>query len=449
MSPDRYPSEAVDPAPLKQPLKFEFSGRVARNRLLKAATTERLASWSRNEPTFVGIPEEKLINVYRRWGQGGYGVIVSGNIMVADDHLEAPGNMIIPLGAVTKVGDRRFDGFSELANVAKREGSLFVGQLNHPGRQTKLELQPNPVSPSDIPLENTLGMSFGRPHAASLAEIAKITHQFVWSSEYLYEAGFDGVQLHAAHGYLLAAFLSKTTNNRTDQYGGSLLNRCRLILEIVQGIRQKVPSSFIISIKLNSVEFQEGGLTPEEARELCTILQDQAQIDFVELSGGTYQRLAWEHQRESSRLREAFFLEFAEMITPVLTRTKSYVTGGFQTAPAMINALKATDGIGIARAACQEFSFGRHLLDGRINSAIAQRLDHQNFMLTNVAAGTQIGQVGCDENPIDLSVPENVDCFLKDMKTWIQRLGEDKDMLMQGYVNMSSVAPAPYNDNLI
>lgn len=449
MSPDRYVASPVDCAPLAQPLSFEFSGRQASNRLLKAATTERLASWSTTKPATIGIPTKALINVYRRWGQGGYGVIVTGNIMVAEDHLEAAGNMVIPLGADASPRDARFEGFHELAAVSKIGGSLIVGQINHPGRQTKLEFQSNPVSPSDIPLESALGMSFGRPHSATPEELTKIVDQFVNSAKFLYQAGFDGIQIHAAHGYLLAAFLSKSTNNRTDQYGGSLLNRCRLILEIVDAIRAVVSPSFIISVKLNSVEFQEGAFSPKEARELCAILQDRANIDFVELSGGTYEQLAWEHKKESTRAREAFFLDFAEMITPVLTKTRSYVTGGFHTAAAMVEALKSVDGIGLGRSACQEFNFGRDILAGRIHSAIAQKLDPQNFMLTNVAAGTQIGQVAQDKNPVDFSVPENVDQFFKDMQVWVQQQGEDKEMLMQGFVNMDSTILTPYSENTV
>lgn len=104
----------------------------------------------------------------------------------------------------------------------------------------------------------------------------------------------------------------------------------------------------MIGIKLNSVEFQEGGFTPEEARQVCSMLEE-AQFDFVELSGGTYQSLAFEHKRESTRKREAFFLEFAEMITPVLTKTKTYVTGRFRTVEGIVNALKTVDGVGLGR----------------------------------------------------------------------------------------------------
>lgn len=116
------------------------------------------------------------------------------------------------------------------------------------------------------------------------------------------------LQLHGAHGYLLAQFLSRTTNKRTDRYGGSLENRARIILEIAQSIRKKLPAAstgFMLGIKINSKEFQQGGFSEDEAKELCQLLE-QYEFDFVELSGGTYESLAFSHKRESTKKREAF-----------------------------------------------------------------------------------------------------------------------------------------------
>jgi 2,4-dienoyl-CoA reductase-like NADH-dependent reductase (Old Yellow Enzyme family) len=161
-----------------------------------------------------------------------------------------------------------------------------------------------------------MGMTFEKPRAATAEDIQRIIEGFAHCAEYLEKAGYDGIELHGAHGYLLAQFLSQTTNRRTDKYGGSLENRARLVLEITQEIRKRVKPSFIIGIKFNSVEFQEKGFQPEEAQELARILEEN-KFDFVELSGGTYEAMAFVHKRESSKKREAFFMEFADMITPV------------------------------------------------------------------------------------------------------------------------------------
>ncbi|EXJ64586.1 oxidoreductase [Cladophialophora yegresii CBS 114405] len=441
--PDRWPSEIKDAGPLAQPLKFEFSGKTAPNRFLKAAMTERLSSWDPENKEKRGVPSEQLIRVYQRWGEGGFGVILTGNTMIDYTNLEAPGNPIIP-GDAPFEGER-FEAFKELAKQSKAHGSLVVGQVSHAGRQVAQGLQPDPVSASDVQLEgDVMGMRFAKPHAASHEEIQDIIARFTHAAKYLHKAGYDGIQLHGAHGYLLAQFLSQTTNKRTDQYGGSLQNRARLILEIAQSIRQQLPSSsgFILGIKINSVEFQEGGFTADEAKELCHMLEEN-EFDFVELSGGTYQSLAFAHKRESTKKREAFFIEFADQIVGDLQKTKTYVTGGFLTLDGMVNALKTVDGVGLARPVCQEFHLTKDLLEGKISGAIEQKVDRDDFGLTNVIAGSQIRQVGKDQEPIDMSKQENVDAFMTDMGTWGEKM-KSQGASAYGYVDIESAKTSQY-----
>ena len=154
MAPERYASEPVSPAPLGQPLQFPFSKRTAPNRFLKAAMTERLASWSATDSPKRGIPSTGLINVYRRWAEGGAGFILTGNIMIALDQLEAAGNTIIPPDS--EFTGERFEAFKKMAEAGKKEGNLIIGQVSHPGRQTSSNLQPDPVSASDVQLEGNL-----------------------------------------------------------------------------------------------------------------------------------------------------------------------------------------------------------------------------------------------------------------------------------------------------
>lgn len=407
--------------------------------------TERLSSWDPKDLTARGIPSKNLINVYKRWGEGGLGTILTGNIMIAYDQLEAPGNPVIPPDA--PFSGPRFQAFQELAAKAKQHGSLILGQVSHPGRQTEQRLQPNPISASDIQLEGeVLGMRFAKPHAASKDDINRIIAAFTHAAEFLHRAGYDGIELHGAHGYLLAQFLSRTTNKRVDEYGGSLTNRARLIMDIARSIREKLPplTGFMVGIKINSVEFQQDGFSADEARELCGLLED-AHFDFVELSGGTYESLAFEHKRESSKKREAFFLEFADSIVSRLKNTRTFVTGGFKTVAGMVAALETVDGVGLARPVCQEFHFARDILGGKIKGAIDQKLDQQNFGLTNIAAGTQIRQVGQDQQPIDLSSPENVQAFLRDMESWAQKMKQDSETMQRyGYVDIESALSTPY-----
>jgi 2,4-dienoyl-CoA reductase-like NADH-dependent reductase (Old Yellow Enzyme family) len=151
MAPERYHSDSGDASPLGKPLKFQFSGRTAKNRFLKAAMTERISSWDPKDFKARGIPSKNLINVYKRWGEGGFGQILTGNIMIEYDQLEAMGNPIIPRDA--EFSGPRFEAFKELATQSKAHGSLIVGQVSHPGRQVENRIQKNPISASDVQLE--------------------------------------------------------------------------------------------------------------------------------------------------------------------------------------------------------------------------------------------------------------------------------------------------------
>ena len=423
---ERVQSDTSDASPLGKPLHFEFSGKSAPNRFLKAAMTERLSSWDAKKLEARGIPSKELQNVYKRWGEGGLGHILTGNLMIAYDHLEAAGNPIITPD--NPFEGERFEAFKELARLAKAHGSLITGQVSHPGRQVEDRIQPNPISASDVQLTgDVMGMKFAKPRAATQEDINDIVHRFTHAAKYLSAAGYDGIQLHGAHGYLLSQFLSSTTNKRTDKYGGSLENRARIIVEIAQSIRKELPASsgFLLGIKINSKEFQDGGFSEDEATELCRILERET-FDFVELSGGTYQSLAFKHKRDSTRKREAFFLEFAEKIVTGLNgKTKTSITGGIISLGGMVKALDTVDGVGLARPVCQEFHLAKDLLDGKVTGAIDQKVDRDNFGLTNVIAGSQIRQVGRDQEPIDMSQKSNVDAFMKDMGDWGQKMASD------------------------
>jgi 2,4-dienoyl-CoA reductase-like NADH-dependent reductase (Old Yellow Enzyme family) len=404
--------------------------------------TERLSSWDPKNFEARGIPSKNLINVYKRWGEGQIGTILTGNLMIDYNQLEAKGNAIIPPEA--KFEGERFEAFETLAAESKKHGSLIIGQVSHPGRQVTTDINSDPVSASDVQLKGSImGMTFSKPHAASTEEIQKIINGFAHAAEFLHKAGYDGIELHGAHGYLLSQFLSQTTNKRTDKYGGSLENRSRLIMEIADEVQKRVPKSFILSIKINSVEFQDKGFESEECKALCASLEAH-HFDFVELSGGTYEELAFTHKRDSTKKREAFFLEFAETIVPALHKTKTYITGGFKTVGAMVGALKTVDGVGLARPVCQEPRLCADILSGKVKGAIKQRLDESNFGITNVAAGTQIRMIGKDQEPIDMSQEEFENAFYKDMGNWSETMSSDQGLYAYGFIDIESVKPHAY-----
>jgi 2,4-dienoyl-CoA reductase-like NADH-dependent reductase (Old Yellow Enzyme family) len=186
-------------------------------------------------------------------------------------------------------------------------------------------------------------------------------------------------------------------------------------------VKRVVPDrKFIICVKLNSVEFQPGGQTPEDCRNLCLKLEE-AGIDFLDLSGGTFEGRAFEHKKESTKSREAYFIEFAEAIRPMLKRTILYVTGGFRTASGMVGAIRsgACDGIGIGRPLGAEPYLCKEILEGKINGAIANLVP---LPKNTQATGSQLHQVGLGDNLIsDWSDEEEVKRWLDADKIEEQR----------------------------
>ncbi|KAK5981731.1 Oxidoreductase FAD/FMN-binding protein [Trichostrongylus colubriformis] len=327
---------------------------------------------------------------------------------------------------------------SKLAKAAKQDGALVVAQVSHAGRQTPEPVYAHPFSCSDIQLTaKRRFMGFGKPVALTEAQIkTEVVDRFVYAAKFACDRGFDGVQLHAAHGYLLSSFLSPTTNNRTDKFGGSVENRVRVILEIFEEIRKEIDAStgFLIGLKMNSVEFQDRGLGLEDAKAICKIIE-KAGFDFVELSGGTIERPAFQHMRDSTRKREAFFLEFAEKIRPVFEKTIVYLTGGFRTAPAMVNAILdgTTDGIGLGRPITAEPDLPAKILRGECLSAPDAIPNQDDYMITSIVSNMQMSQMGkrpfnelknvCD-GIADLSHPKEAENFKKAAAVYVDQMKE-------------------------
>ncbi|KAI1401928.1 NADH oxidase [Hypoxylon fuscum] len=439
--PTRYEGRDVDPKPLGEPLPFPFSTQVAPNRFMKVAMTERLATWDADDMEASGIPTAQLCDLYGHWSDGGWGTVVTGNIIVDPSHLEACGNMIVPDGV--PLSGARFEGFQRLAAAGKRGGGVFLAQLNHPGRQTEALLQPDPVSASDVQLTKGYGAlyRFAKPHAASADEIAGLTSAFVHAARYLEAAGFDGVQLHAAHGYLLAQFLSRTTNRRADAYGGSVENRARLLTEIADGIRGATGPGFVLGVKINSVEFQDGGFAAAEAARLVELLEAH-RFDAVELSGGTYEAPGWHHKKESTRRREAFFIEFAELVVPHVKRMRCFITGGIRTVGAMVDALKSgLDGVGLGRPSTTEPRLPREVLLHDVKGCI-QPLDA--WGLSASLAGAHMLQISLNQEPIDPSDQASVDGFLKGFAAWVEAFPKRSKRDVLDHVRVESATTRPY-----
>ncbi|EOO04171.1 putative nadh oxidase protein [Phaeoacremonium minimum UCRPA7] len=349
--------------------------------------------------------------------------------------------MVIPVDA--PFSGPRFEAFANLAKGANAHGSLIVGQVSHAGRQVEESIQPHPISASDDQLHMpSLRRKFGKPRAATREDINGVIEGFAHAAEFLENAGFDGIQLHAAHGYLLAQFLSRSTNHRDDEYGGSLENRMRLIFEIAAAVRKRVSETFVIGIKINAIELQEDGFNPEEATVFCQRLEE-AKFDYVELSGGNYEKLAWMHVKESTKKRENFYIEAAEEIVKPLKSIKVYTTGGFKTLDGMLDALNVVDGVGIGKAACQEPRLPRALQSGKASGILKYAYSEEDYLKRLFASGSQIRQIAKNEEPVDLTVPENAEAVWEAIMGQWQRIAEDQERWTYGSPDLTLPAQ-PY-----
>lgn len=341
------------PSLLTQPLQLP-NGSVIRNRLAKAATSETLATYTNN-------PTMRLVRLYQRWASSGIGLIITGNVMVDRRALGEPGNVAIE-------DERDLPVLQQWARAATNQGAAIWVQLNHPGKQSTKGLNASNLAPSAVPFSEDMAALFETPREASNAEIQDIIQRFGRSAAICKQAGFSGVQIHAAHGYLINQFLSPHHNQRTDEWGGSPEKRRRFLLAVYAEIRRQVGPHFPVALKLNSADFQRGGFTEEESLATVQAMAD-AGIDLVEISGGTYETGVAQPQKASTAAREAYFIEFAEKVRAAV-RVPLMVTGGFRTAAGMDAALRsgAVDVVGVARLMAIDPDAPLALLQGRDSS---------------------------------------------------------------------------------
>ena len=275
------------------------SGSTLRNRIAKAAMEEGMAGSSQ-------LPDERLTELYRRWGTGGAALLITGNVMVHAEALTGPGGVVLD--------DRApLEPFTRWAEAGKAGGAAVWMQISHPGRQVQAAMPGVVWGPSAVAVDlGRHSKRFGRPVAMNGSQIEATIERFATTAGLAERAGFDGVEVHAAHGYLLSQFLSPLVNRRGDGWGGSLENRARLLLDVVSAIRSVVSPSFAVAVKLNSADFQRGGFDADDAVRVIAMLAPLG-VDVVELSGGSYESPAMAGRPADARTaaREAYFLELA------------------------------------------------------------------------------------------------------------------------------------------
>jgi 2,4-dienoyl-CoA reductase-like NADH-dependent reductase (Old Yellow Enzyme family) len=367
---------------LAQTLKLPC-GAVLLNRIGKAAMTEGLANTE-------GRPTAELEKLYGIWSDGGAGLLLSGNIQIDGNHLERPGNVIID----AMPNEDMQTALKGWTAAATRGGGHFWAQISHAGRQTMKAVNPHPKAPSAVKV-GLPGGQFGMPVALNENEILNLISRFGQAAKACQDCGFTGVQIHAAHGYLISQFLSPRSNQRDDRWGGTLENRARFLLFTVSTVRQLVGPEFPISVKLNSADFQRGGFGFEDSLQVARWLQE-AGVDLIEVSGGTYEQpkllgiegLEAEEMQavaETTLAREAYFVDFAKAMKSELS-IPLMVTGGFRTASAMEQALKsgAADVIGLGRPLCVMPEAPKRLLGGM---AMLPRTENQLKLFPEWLAG--------------------------------------------------------------
>jgi 2,4-dienoyl-CoA reductase-like NADH-dependent reductase (Old Yellow Enzyme family) len=318
-----------------------------------------------------GVPTPELERLYGLWSDGGAGLLLSGNILIDGDHLERPGNVIIE----REVDATMHAALSSWAQAATHNGNHFWAQISHAGRQTQKNINPHPKAPSPVKI-GLPGGQFGEPTALTVPDIEEIVSRFGVCATAVKAAGFTGVQIHAAHGYLLSQFLSPRSNLRTDQYGGELANRARALLDCVKVVRAAVGPDFPVAVKLNSADFQKGGFAFEDSLQVAQWLE-AAGIDLLEISGGTYEQpkllgaegIEEEEQQnvaQSTLMREAYFVDFAVAMQEKVS-IPLMVTGGFRRREVMEQAITAggADLIGLGRPLCVMTDAPKHLLAGK------------------------------------------------------------------------------------
>ncbi|MFB6786286.1 NADH:flavin oxidoreductase/NADH oxidase family protein [Streptomyces olivaceus] len=288
-------------ATLSEPLCLG-SGAVLPNRIAKAAMEELLAVPGQ-------LPGDALFTLYRRMAAGGAGLLVTGHVMIDRRAVAQPGDVVLER-------DTPLEPFRRWAEAGRSEGGRVWMQINHPGRVIPKDLARTTWAPSAVPIEvGGLSSMYPTPRPMGERDIEDAVERFAVTARRAWEAGFDGVEIHAAHGYLLSQFLSPLVNRRDDRWGGSLANRARLLLDVVGAVRERVGTGFAVGVKLNSADFQRGGFDTDDARDVIKMLAGVG-ADLVELSGGSIESLATAGAPADGRTlaREAYFLSLAEQL---------------------------------------------------------------------------------------------------------------------------------------
>jgi len=312
----------------------------ARNRLVRSATGESAAEVD------VGCPTEEMIELYAKVAAGGVGLIITGHTAVSIE-----GRCSDTMTAF--YSDDFLPAFRRMVEASQAHGTPIVCQLNHGGRQVNPEHKHiRPLCPSPVQADDADFV----PEELSASDIERIIDDFGKAAGRCKKAGFDGVQIHSAHGYLISQFNSPLTNRRTDHWGGTPERRRRFIAAVYRAMRENVGDDYPILVKQNVSDFHPEGLTESEALEICKML-DEMGIAAIELSGGIAETIpiAFREQELKEKGEVVFFEREGKSIRPEI-RCPLIITGGIRTLATAERLLAegACDGVGLCRAMVEE-----------------------------------------------------------------------------------------------
>jgi 2,4-dienoyl-CoA reductase-like NADH-dependent reductase (Old Yellow Enzyme family) len=300
-----------------------FFGLNLKNRIVRSATAERAADEN-------GLIMPPYLDIYDNVAMGGAGLIITGHAFVA------PGGKNTP--AMTGIHDDSvIPGLLRMTErVHRKPGVAVVMQISHSGRQTQYTPKGlPPMAPSAVPAP-----SCPAPHEMTEDETLNLVRKFIEAGARAQKSGFDGVQLHGAHGYLISQFVSPYTNRRTDSFGGSYENRLRFAKDIIQGVREKTGATFPVLIKWNSEDFVEGGLTRDESERMVFDME-AAGLSGIEISGGIFESASKICRRHIKKPEdEGYFAAFAERLKKNGLKIPVMLVGGFKSAATAENALE-------------------------------------------------------------------------------------------------------------
>ncbi|MEP1204794.1 MAG: NADH:flavin oxidoreductase/NADH oxidase family protein [Lentilitoribacter sp.] len=383
-------------------------GQVVKSRLIKSAMSDSLGDGT-------GHPTQAQIRLYERWAEGGIATSIIGEVQGLSGYAEKPGNLVLNVNS-------NLDKFTQLADRAQKNDSLLWLQLGHAGALSYAPIS-SPKGPS---MHELNGLSC---EALTQNDITLTKDQFAQTARLAKQAGFTGIQIHAAHGFLLSQFLSPLFNKREDKYGGSIENRMRLLLETISSVREAVGERYPIAVKLNSSDQLEGGLSQEDALAVIRVL-DQTSIDLIDISGGTY--FPGAKAASDGAGKGPYFLEFAKLARAV-TSKPLMLTGGFKTKAQAHDAVKSgtVDFVGLARAVIINPSLSNDWQKGENTEPEFPRFPHApegGITAWYTMRITDIGENMPINTNYDLDIEKSIDAYeLRDQartEIWLEHFGK-------------------------